>query len=74
MNQYARQVLQDKRPIRYFAQDESYRCDRLGEWRWQQRGEFEPFPENPMFLVQDPKNKGQRLGYKGLVNPSGEAA
>jgi integrase/recombinase XerD len=36
------------------------------EWRRQQVGVFEPLPESPMFLAQDPKNKGQRLGYKGL--------
>jgi integrase/recombinase XerD len=36
------------------------------EWRRQQGGEFEPLPEGPMFLAQDPKNSGKRLGYKGL--------
>ena len=36
------------------------------EWRRQQGGLFEPLPESPMFLAQDPKSAGQRLGYKGL--------
>ncbi|MBD3886992.1 site-specific integrase [Phormidium tenue FACHB-886] len=36
------------------------------EWRRQQSGEFEPLLESPLFLVQDPKNQGQRLGYQGL--------
>jgi integrase/recombinase XerD len=36
------------------------------EWRRQQGGSFEPLPESPMFLAQDPKSAGQRLGYKGL--------
>ena len=36
------------------------------EWRRQQSGMFEPLPESPMFLAQDPKSAGQRLGYKGL--------
>lgn len=36
------------------------------EWRRQQGGLFEPLPESPMFLAQDPKSSGQRLGYKGL--------
>jgi integrase/recombinase XerD len=36
------------------------------EWRQQQGGVFEPLPESPMFLCQDPKNVGKRLGYKGL--------
>ena len=36
------------------------------EWRQQQGGIFEPLPESPMFLAQDPKNAGKRLGYKGL--------
>lgn len=36
------------------------------EWRRQQGGMFEPMPESPMFLAQDPKSAGQRLGYKGL--------
>lgn len=36
------------------------------EWRRQQGGEFEPIPDSPMFLCQDPKHHGQRLGYKGL--------
>jgi integrase/recombinase XerD len=35
------------------------------EWR-QQRGVIsELVPENPMFLAQDPKSAGKRLGYKG---------
>ncbi len=36
------------------------------EWRRQQGGSFEPMPESPMFLAQDPKSAGKRLGYKGL--------
>lgn len=36
------------------------------EWRRQQGGMFEPLPESPMFLAQDPKSAGQWLGYKGL--------
>lgn len=36
------------------------------EGRRQQGGVFEPLPERPMFLAQDPKSAGQRLGYKGL--------
>lgn len=36
------------------------------EWRRQRGGMFEPLPESPMFLAQDPKSAGQRLGYKGL--------
>lgn len=36
------------------------------EWRRQQSGMFEPLPESPMFLAQDPKSAGKRLGYKGL--------
>ncbi|HEY9620690.1 MAG TPA: tyrosine-type recombinase/integrase [Crinalium sp.] len=36
------------------------------EWRQQQGGMFEPLPESPMFLAQDPKSAGKRLGYKGL--------
>lgn len=36
------------------------------EWRRQQGGAFEPAPDSPMFLAQDPKSKGKRLGYKGL--------
>ncbi|MBC7826015.1 MAG: tyrosine-type recombinase/integrase [Candidatus Parcubacteria bacterium] len=36
------------------------------EWRRQQGGMFEPMPESPMFLAQDPKSVGKRLGYKGL--------
>ncbi|HEY9663288.1 MAG TPA: tyrosine-type recombinase/integrase [Allocoleopsis sp.] len=36
------------------------------EWRRQQGGLFEPLLESPMFLAQDPKSAGQRLGYKGL--------
>ena len=35
-------------------------------WRRQQGGMFEPRVESPMFLCQDPKNAGQRLGYQGL--------
>lgn len=47
------------------------------QWRRQQGGLFEPLPESPMFLCQDPKNAGQRLGYKGLhrmVKKLGEIA
>lgn len=36
------------------------------EWRQQQSGIFTPTPDSPMFLCQDPRNAGQRLGYKGL--------
>jgi integrase/recombinase XerD len=36
------------------------------EWRRRQGELFEPLPESPMFLAQDPKSVGQRLGYKGL--------
>ncbi|MBD2121601.1 tyrosine-type recombinase/integrase [Trichocoleus sp. FACHB-262] len=36
------------------------------EWRQQQSGVFEPLPQSPMFLAQDPKSAGKRLGYKGL--------
>ena len=36
------------------------------EWRRQQGGGFELMPESPMFLAQDPKSAGKRLGYKGL--------
>ncbi|MBD2019143.1 tyrosine-type recombinase/integrase [Leptolyngbya sp. FACHB-36] len=36
------------------------------EWRRQQGEAFEPTPESPMFLAQDPKSAGHRLGYKGL--------
>lgn len=36
------------------------------EWRRQQGGIFEPMPDSPLFLCQDPKNAGQRLGYQGL--------
>ena len=36
------------------------------EWRRQQGGMFEPTPESPMFLAQDPKSSGKRLGYQGL--------
>jgi integrase/recombinase XerD len=36
------------------------------DWRRQQGGMFEPLPESPMFLAQDPKSAGKRLGYKGL--------
>lgn len=35
-------------------------------WRSQQGGAFEPVPESAMFLCQDPKHSGQRLGYQGL--------
>lgn len=35
-------------------------------WRSQQGGRFEPVPESAMFLCQDPKHNGQRLGYQGL--------
>ena len=36
------------------------------EWRRQQGEAFEPAPESPMFLAQDPKSSGKRLGYQGL--------
>ena len=36
------------------------------EWRGQQGDGFAPAPESPMFLAQDPKSVGQRLGYQGL--------
>jgi len=36
------------------------------EWRRQQGRMFEPLPESPMFLAQDPNGAGKRLGYKGL--------
>ncbi|MBD1997665.1 tyrosine-type recombinase/integrase [Leptolyngbya sp. FACHB-541] len=36
------------------------------EWRRQRGEKFEPLPESPMFLAQDPKSSGKRLGYKGL--------
>jgi integrase/recombinase XerD len=36
------------------------------EWRRQQGGMFELVMESPMFLAQDPKSAGQRLGYQGL--------
>ncbi|KAM3095829.1 tyrosine-type recombinase/integrase [Phormidesmis sp. 146-12] len=36
------------------------------EWRRGMGGVFEPVLESPMFLAQDPKHGGKRLGYKGL--------
>ncbi len=36
------------------------------EWRHQLGGAFDPTPDSPMFLCQDPKHRGERLGYKGL--------
>lgn len=36
------------------------------DWRRQEGGVFEPLPESPMFLVQAPRLRGQRLGYQGL--------
>ncbi|HEY9302067.1 MAG TPA: tyrosine-type recombinase/integrase [Phormidium sp.] len=36
------------------------------KWRKQEGGIFELVSDGPMFLCQDPKNIGQRLGYKGL--------
>lgn len=36
------------------------------EWRRGQGGMFEPLPESPMFLAQDPWCVGKRLGYQGL--------
>jgi integrase/recombinase XerD len=36
------------------------------EWRRQQGGMFELVMESPLFLAQDPKSAGQRLGYQGL--------
>ncbi len=35
-------------------------------WRRQQGEMFTPTPESPMFLCQDPKHCGERLGYNGL--------
>lgn len=37
------------------------------QWRQQAGGAFTPTPSSPMFLCQDPKHKGERLGYKGLI-------
>ncbi len=34
------------------------------DWRQQEGGAFTLTPESPMFLCQDPKHKGERLGYK----------
>jgi integrase/recombinase XerD len=36
------------------------------EWRQQIGRAFDPDPDSPMFLCQDPKHRGERLGYKGL--------
>ncbi len=36
------------------------------EWRRQQEAAFEPMPESPMFLCQDPAHAGKRLGYQGI--------
>lgn len=36
------------------------------KWRGEQGEEFEPLPGSPMFLAQDPRSRGKRLGYKGL--------
>lgn len=36
------------------------------EWRQQKGDVFTPTPDSPMFLCQDPKHQGERLGYKGL--------
>lgn len=36
------------------------------EWRMLQSGVFTPTPDSPIFLCQDPKHRGERLGYKGL--------
>lgn len=36
------------------------------EWRQQQGGVFAPEFESPLFLCQDSKHRGKRLGYKGL--------
>ncbi len=36
------------------------------EWRHHQGETFAPTPDSPMFLCQDPKHRGERLGYKGL--------
>ena len=36
------------------------------EWRQHQGEAFIPTPDSPMFLCQDPKHRGERLGYKGL--------
>jgi site-specific recombinase XerC len=42
------------------------------EWRQQLGGAFVPNPNSPMFLSQDPKHKGERLGYKGAVSDGEE--
>ncbi|HEY9659287.1 MAG TPA: site-specific integrase, partial [Allocoleopsis sp.] len=47
------------------------------DWRRQQGDAFEPTLESPMFLAQDPRCAGSRLGYKGLhkmVKKLGELA
>jgi len=36
------------------------------EWRQHQGEAFVPTPDSPMFLCQDPKHRGEGLGYKGL--------
>jgi integrase/recombinase XerD len=36
------------------------------EWRRKIGEVFTPLPDSPMFLSQDPKYRGERLGYKGL--------
>lgn len=36
------------------------------EWRRSEGGVFTPTPDSPMFLCQDPKHRGERLGYNGL--------
>ncbi|WP_199192576.1 tyrosine-type recombinase/integrase [Chlorogloea sp. CCALA 695] len=36
------------------------------DWRQQEGAAFILTPDSPMFLCQDPKHRGERLGYKGL--------
>jgi len=36
------------------------------QWRSNEGPMFTPTPDSPMFLCQDPKHRGERLGYKGL--------
>lgn len=36
------------------------------KWRRHQGGRYEPVMKGPMFLAQDPKSAGKRLGYQGL--------
>lgn len=36
------------------------------DWRRAQGGRFEPTPDSPLFLCQDPAHAGKRLGYQGI--------